>query len=213
MLLVGLILIVLNSQIRQPSGHTGLSGWYTTTDRTLNFRSTICSFCPHVQAIFPKRDIFICRSFFKCHMKQYGRCSGCGSVGKAVAFESRRPVIESSHRQNLYLTFTVNGIEKTKIKKKRPGFGPYFNECHMNQNFLPNLFTFEIVLTKRKIGPRRGRKVKNRPKIYHVFVSHQFLGQGQRSIEFIWTRFRQNLLYAFFSQSKLILSTHCGLFL
>ena len=49
---------------------------------------------------------------------------GCGSVGRAVTFDARGPRFESSHRQtfisDIYL-FTVNCIEKTKIKKKRPG--------------------------------------------------------------------------------------------
>ena len=48
--------------------------------------------------------------------------SGCGSVGRAVASNSRGPPFESSHRQEfIYWTFTVNRIEKTKVKKKRPG--------------------------------------------------------------------------------------------
>ena len=48
--------------------------------------------------------------------------SGCGSVGRAVASNTRGPRFESSHRQNLYWTlFTVSCQEKTKIKKKRPG--------------------------------------------------------------------------------------------
>ena len=40
--------------------------------------------------------------------------SGCGSVGRAVDFDTRGPRFDSSHRQN-------NCIEKTKINKKRPG--------------------------------------------------------------------------------------------
>ena len=55
---------------------------------------------------------------------QEGGC-GCGSVGRAVASNTRGPRIETSHRQNLYSTFihlfTINCIEKTKINKKRPG--------------------------------------------------------------------------------------------
>ena len=50
--------------------------------------------------------------------------SGCDTVGRAVASNARGPGFESSHRQtfisDIYL-FTVNCIEKTKIKKKRPG--------------------------------------------------------------------------------------------
>ena len=48
--------------------------------------------------------------------------SGCGSVGKAVASNTRGLRYESSHQQKLYWTlFTVSCQEKTKIKKKRPG--------------------------------------------------------------------------------------------
>ena len=50
--------------------------------------------------------------------------SVCGSVGRAVASDTRGPQFKSSHLQtfisDIYL-FTVNCIEKTKIKKKRPG--------------------------------------------------------------------------------------------
>ena len=48
--------------------------------------------------------------------------SGCGSVGRAVTFNTRGLRFESSHRQNLYWTFvclfTINCIEKTKINKR-----------------------------------------------------------------------------------------------
>ena len=51
--------------------------------------------------------------------------SGCSSVGRAVASNTRGPLFETSHWQNLYSTFiylfTINCIEKTKINKKRPG--------------------------------------------------------------------------------------------
>ena len=45
--------------------------------------------------------------------------SGCGSVGKATASNSRGPLFES--RPNDIEHFTVNCIGKTKIKKKGPG--------------------------------------------------------------------------------------------
>ena len=57
----------------------------------------------------------------------------CGSVGRAVTSNTRGPRIESSHWQkitNIYLTF-VNCqlcIEKTKIKKKRPGLDYFFKK-------------------------------------------------------------------------------------
>ena len=50
--------------------------------------------------------------------------SGCGAVGRAVAFDTRGPGFESSHRQpkmNIYLLF----VEKTKNKEKEAGNGPF----------------------------------------------------------------------------------------
>ena len=54
--------------------------------------------------------------------------SGCGSVSRAVAYNSRGPRFESSHRQNLHRTFIVSCIEKTK---KRLGMAHFFkNDIH-----------------------------------------------------------------------------------
>ena len=50
--------------------------------------------------------------------------SGCGSVGGAVAYDTRDPRFESSHRLNFFHAFTINCIEKTKIKK-RPGMAHF----------------------------------------------------------------------------------------
>ena len=44
---------------------------------------------------------------------------GYGSVGRAVASDSKCPWFESSHWKNWYWTFPVNCIEKTKRKEKR----------------------------------------------------------------------------------------------
>ena len=48
--------------------------------------------------------------------------SGCGRVGRTAASNIRDPRFDSSHWQFLYrLLLTANIIEKTKIKKTRPG--------------------------------------------------------------------------------------------
>ena len=51
----------------------------------------------------------------------------CGSVGRAVACNTRGPWFESSHCQNLCIEqlFTDNWIEKTKIKKREAGNGHF----------------------------------------------------------------------------------------
>ena len=49
--------------------------------------------------------------------------SGCGSVGRAVASDTRGPRLESSHRQkNIFIKhlFTVNCVLKRQNKEKRP---------------------------------------------------------------------------------------------
>ena len=56
--------------------------------------------------------------------------SGCGSVGGAVASDTRGPWFKSSHRQvfisNICLPIVVC-IEKTKIKEKEAWNGPFKN--------------------------------------------------------------------------------------
>ena len=51
--------------------------------------------------------------------------SSCGSVGRAVASDTRGPQFESSHQQNLHYLYAVNSIEKTKIKKIAAEYGPF----------------------------------------------------------------------------------------
>ena len=59
--------------------------------------------------------------------------SGCGSVGRAVAFNTRGPWFDSSHRQNfIEHLFIINCIEKTKINKKEAGNGPLFFKKKLN---------------------------------------------------------------------------------
>ena len=50
--------------------------------------------------------------------------SGCGSVGRAVASNIGKYYIKH--------LFTVNSIEKTKIKKKRPGMAHLKNHERLN---------------------------------------------------------------------------------
>ena len=48
--------------------------------------------------------------------------SGCGTVGRADASDTRDPRFKSHHRQIIYrFICQLHDIEKTKIKKKRQG--------------------------------------------------------------------------------------------
>ena len=60
----------------------------------------------------------------------YKNFSGCGSVGRAVASDTRGPRFESSLRQKFKLNI-VNCIKKTKIKKKEAGNGPFNTNLSM----------------------------------------------------------------------------------
>ena len=59
--------------------------------------------------------------------------SGCGSVGRAVASNSRGRGSNQVIGKILYWTFTVNYIEKTKIKKKRGREWSLFLKKHWTQ--------------------------------------------------------------------------------
>ena len=55
--------------------------------------------------------------------------SGCGAVGRAVAYDTRGPGFDSSHRQlllNIYLLLTV--CRKDENKEKRPGMAHLFKK-------------------------------------------------------------------------------------
>ena len=51
--------------------------------------------------------------------------SGCRSVGRPVACDTRGPRFESSHRRTL-IHIIINCIEKTKLKKKEAGNGLFY---------------------------------------------------------------------------------------
>ena len=58
----------------------------------------------------------------KTSQRNKGMGSGCGAVGRAVAYDTRGPGFESSHRQlllNIYLLLT--DFRKDENKEKRPG--------------------------------------------------------------------------------------------
>ena len=52
--------------------------------------------------------------------------SGCGSVGRADASNSKGSRFESCNQQKFILN--IYCIEKTKVKKKRPGMA-HFSTC------------------------------------------------------------------------------------
>ena len=78
---------------------------------------------------------------------------GCGSVGRAVASDTRGPWFESSHWRNLYFTlFTVNCIEKTKIKKKRPGMAHLKKKCSIFPGLSLIFHLFKFSRTNIRVG-------------------------------------------------------------
>ena len=75
--------------------------------------------------------------------------SGCGSVGIAVASDTIGPRFEFSHWQKfVFNKFTVNCIEKRKIKKKVAWNGPSGFVCAFHPAALdssPNLCFFQFI--------------------------------------------------------------------
>ena len=58
--------------------------------------------------------------------------SGCGSVGKAVNFDTRSPRFESSYRQNLLNIYLLSTVLKRQNKEKRDQKWPIFKKKHFN---------------------------------------------------------------------------------
>ena len=91
--------------------------------------------------------------------KQCLQGSGCGSVGRAVAFDTRGPRFDSSHRQNfIEHLFIINCIEKMKINKKRPGMAHFFfkKKQHLyhnlrSQRLIGNFCSFWQYLLYKKL--------------------------------------------------------------
>ena len=68
---------------------------------------------------------------------------GCGSVVRAVAFNSRGPQFESTDRQNFAITNIPLTVENTQINKKRLGM------AHLNKH-LPQLFP--VTAERHQVG-------------------------------------------------------------
>ena len=55
--------------------------------------------------------------------------SGCGSVGRVVAANSRGPRLESSHLQKNYIEYLLSTVlKRRKNKEKEAGDGPFFKK-------------------------------------------------------------------------------------
>ena len=50
---------------------------------------------------------------------------GCGSVGRAVASDTRGPQFESSHRRNFIMNIFTNNCWKDENKEKEAENGPF----------------------------------------------------------------------------------------
>ena len=82
--------------------------------------------------------------------------SGCGSVGGAVACDTRGPLFESNPRQKIIMNLTV---EKTKIKKKEAENGPFFKKKDAHDFYT----CFKYVNVRLgQVETMLSRKVKNR---------------------------------------------------
>ena len=79
--------------------------------------SLVKNICPGVELSTPSSNIANFANWYKTADHQKG--SGCSTVGRAVASDLVDPQFESQHRQKFICQ--LYKIEKTNIKKKRPG--------------------------------------------------------------------------------------------
>ena len=80
--------------------------------------------------------------------------SGCGAVGRAVAYDMRGPEFESSHRQlllNIYLLLTV--CRRDENKEKRPGMAHFLLKSKHIYTYLTasSLLKFDTVLIAKAL--------------------------------------------------------------
>ena len=72
--------------------------------------------------------------------------SGCGSVVRVVAYYTRGPQFESSHRLNFIHIFIINCTEKTKINKKRPTMAHFLKNWNLvSLERLVRLFSYSAL--------------------------------------------------------------------
>ena len=62
--------------------------------------------------------------------------SGGGSVGRAVASDTRDPRFESRHQPNFIYHLYIKKVEETKIKYKRPGMANLYKMFHPRQQHM-----------------------------------------------------------------------------
>ena len=80
-------------------------------------------------------------------------CSGCGSVGRAVASDTRGPQFESSHRpifHNAHVFLLT--AEKTKIKKQEAVNGPFFKKDTKLKIKMVSYFKFCQIIVQKLTG-------------------------------------------------------------
>ena len=75
--------------------------------------------------------------------------SGCGSVGRAVASNSRGPLFESSDRQKFMLNIYCQPYWKDKNKENEAGNGPFFKNI---TNIVTDVYTHVRSIT---LGPHQ----------------------------------------------------------
>ena len=73
---------------------------------------------------------YIPHTFFRTHKLRPTRGSGCGSVGRAVASETRGPRFESSHRQKIYNICLLSTVYWKDENKEKGG-----GDCPFKKNY------------------------------------------------------------------------------
>ena len=117
---------------------------------TVIFVHWFCSHCLYESSISLAFEIVLVKVKQEClHLslvnviiKLLG--SGCGSVGRAVASNSRDPQFESSHCQKFILNTYCQLCWKDENKEKEAGNGPFFNKVEVARSEA-KLFRCQII--------------------------------------------------------------------
>ena len=100
--------------------------------------------------------------------------SGCGSVGRAVASDTKDPQFKSRHRQTFTKhLFTVHCVEKTKIKKKRPGMA-HFLKNDTSFHFSCSAFIMKTNYVSMVLIFNNSTAKKLRQKLYSCYLLHRW---------------------------------------
>ena len=113
---------------------------------------------PVISNVFKWRGIVLGSTVFISTKMQWKLGSGCGSVGWAVASNSKGPQFESSHLQTFILNIYCQLCEKTKIKKRGREWPTFIKKSTQNDKIRVNNKNMHNIYDNEKRSTRAQRR-------------------------------------------------------